>query len=175
MKWTIIELLKLQKKGFIFDEKTEFPDLVEGHQDLRQLRPVQVKGRTDISPDKITFHLVITGEMVLPCARTLADVDFPFQIESTETFLLEQNPYGMEEDDEDYHLVKGDVIDLSPIVRELVLLEIPIQVISEDSEQNEEAPSEGVDWQVVNEQNKQEKIDPRLAKLAHLLNNDDTE
>lgn len=100
--------------------------------------------------------------MVLPCSRTLVDVSYPFTIQTTETFFL--NDYDVNPD-EDTHLVQGDSIDLLPIVKELVLLEIPMQVIAEQPAEGG-APQAGVGWEVITEEQLKEKIDPRLAGLA---------
>ena len=47
-----------------------------------------------------------------------------------ETFILNGSEYEMEEE---VHQVKGDVIDLIPIINEILLLEIPMQVFCEGS------------------------------------------
>lgn len=57
-----------------------------------------------------------------------------------------------------------------PIIHELVLLEIPLQVFSDEEENKQEAaPQEGKFWKLIKEEEQQNKIDPRLASLAKLL------
>ena len=72
------------------------------------------------------------------------------------------------ESEEEVHQVNGDVIDLMPIIHEIFLLEVPMQVFCEDSTE-EGAPQSGKDWEVIHEQDKKEKIDPRLAGLRNFL------
>ena len=103
------------------------------------------------------------------CSRTLVDVNYPIHVDATETFLLKDIDY---ESQEEVHQVNGDVIDLMPIIHEILLLEVPIQVFCEDSTE-EGAPQSGKDWEVVHDQDKKGKIDPRLAGLAKFFDQDD--
>lgn len=173
MKWSITELRKKREKSFTIDETVEMPELTQMDEQIRDISPVHVTGRADISSEKITFHLHVTGQFVLPCARTLVDVPYPFAIDSTEVFLLKDLPE-YESKDEDIHKVHGDTVDLLPVIKEMLLSEVPMQVISEEAKKKE-LPS-GKGWklltedQLLKEQN--EKIDPRLAKLADLFADD---
>lgn len=162
MKWTIHQLHQLQAKGLAIEETVDVSDLKQIDKLIRDISPVHVEGRADIGATKFTFHLTIEGTMVLPCSRTLVDVSYPFTIQTTETFFL--NDYDVNPD-EDTHLVQGDSIDLLPIVKELVLLEIPMQVFAEEPSEGG-APQAGVGWEVITEEQSKEKIDPRLAGLA---------
>ncbi|ANB60378.1 YceD family protein [Anoxybacteroides amylolyticum] len=162
MKWSIHQLHQLQAKGLAIEETVDVSDLKQIDKLIRDISPIHVEGRADISATKFTFHLTIEGTMVLPCSRTLVDVSYPFTIQTTETFFL--NDYDVDPD-EDTHLVQGDSIDLLPIVKELVLLEIPMQVFAEQPAEGG-APQAGVGWEVITEEQLKEKIDPRLAGLA---------
>lgn len=167
LKWSVHQLYKLQKKGLQINEDVDLYDLVQNHPDLREITPVHVQGHADISSMKVIFHLTITGEMTLPCARTLVDVKYPFEIRTSETFLFSSDEY---ETSEQTHVVQGEVIDLMPIIHELVLLEIPLQVFSDEEENKQEsAPQEGKFWKLIKDEEQQNKIDPRLASLAKLL------
>jgi uncharacterized protein len=163
MKWSIHQLQKYRHKGLTLDEMADVSELKKMNTDIREISPVHVQGRVDFGSDKVTFHLHITGTMVLPCSRTLVDVPFPFDIHTTEVFLLAKSEY---EGDEDFHYLEGEVLDLLPVIKENILLEIPLQVFSEEAEPADGAPTKGQDWQVISEKEKTEKIDPRLAGLA---------
>ncbi|GAM13691.1 COG1399 protein in cluster with ribosomal protein L32p, firmicutes subfamily [Mesobacillus selenatarsenatis SF-1] len=130
---------------------------------IREVSPIHLTGRADISATRVTFHIRIDGHLILPCSRTLVDVKYPIDVETTETFMLNSHDY---EADEEVHQVTGDVIDLEPIIKEILLVEIPMQVFSDDSAGQEGAPQSGKDWEVIEEQEKSEKLDPRLAGLA---------
>jgi uncharacterized protein len=163
VKWTIHQLHQLQNKGLTIDETIDVSDLKQVDKSIRDVSPVHIEGRADLSSTKFTFHLSIKGTMVLPCSRTLVDVLYPFEIHTTETFLLNDYDYTT---DEDPHVVQGEIIDLLPIVKELILLEVPMQIFSKDENVEGAAPQSGKDWEVITEEQVKDKIDPRLAGLA---------
>jgi uncharacterized protein len=100
------------------------------------------------------------------------DVQYPFSIDTTETFLLKPAAYDTEDD---YNLIDGDIVDLTPIIMEIILLEIPMQVFCDDVK-NEEgaAPQSGNDWEVITEDDQKNKVDPRLAGLAKFFENEES-
>jgi uncharacterized protein len=170
MKWTISQLNQLQHKGLSIDEVVDVSELKELEETIRDISPVHVTGRADLSSLKVTFHLTISGSMVLPCSRTLVDVNFPFEVTTTETFLLRHTSDF--DTDEETHQVQGEVIDLLPIIKEHIILEIPIQIFSDDLNAEGAAPQSGSDWQVISEEEKANQIDPRLAGLAKFFEED---
>ncbi|KIL47610.1 YceD family protein [Jeotgalibacillus campisalis] len=174
MKWSIIQLQKFRNEAFSIDETIELKELPERDSEIRDVSPVHVTGRADISSSKITFHLHIEAVLTLPCARTLVDVPYPVSIDTTETFLL--NPSHMEEGlEEEIHLLDSEVVNLEPIIEEILILQVPLQVFS-DKAMEDEGMLNGKGWEVVSEeelerereteQNEQPKTDPRLADLA---------
>ncbi|MCM3600301.1 YceD family protein [Robertmurraya korlensis] len=170
MKWTLSQLQKYRSKDFPVDETVNMEEIIKIDPTIRRVSPIRVTGRADIDSSKVTFHLKIKGYLVLPCSRTLVDVNFPIDVETTETFLLKGLDYELEEE---VHQVKGEVIDLLPVIQEILLLEVPMQVFCEDYTGTDGAPQSGKDWEVIHEQEKQDKIDPRLAGLAKLLDQND--
>ncbi|MGM9986621.1 MAG: YceD family protein [Bacillaceae bacterium] len=162
MKWSIHQLRKLQHKGIVFEEYVDVSDLAERESEIRSISPIMVKGRADMSASKIVFHLHIQGTMVLPCARTLADVNVPIDVQTDEIFLLTSDE--MEDKDGNFHVMEKDSVDLEPVIEEVLLAEIPMQVFAEDT--SDVALSKGQGWQVIEEQEVEEKVDPRLAGLA---------
>lgn len=171
MKWTLSQLQKYRSKDFPIDEMVNVDEIKETDQTIRHVSPMHVTGRADIDSTKVTFHLNIKGHLVLPCSRTLVDVNYPIDVETTETFLLKGLDY---ETEEEVHQVKGEVIDLMPVLNEILLLEVPMQVFCDDHTSEEGAPQSGKGWEVIHELEKQDKIDPRLAGLAKLLDQNDT-
>ena len=147
----------------MIDEVVVMDVIKETDTTIRKVSPIHLTGRADISATKVTFHLRIEGYLILPCSRTLVDVKLPVDVETTETFLLNDQEYGVEEE---VYQVKGDVIDLEPIIREILLLEVPMQIFCDDGASQDGAPQSGKDWEVIEEHEKVEKLDPRLAGLA---------
>ncbi|MBM7692379.1 uncharacterized protein JOC77_001809 [Peribacillus deserti] len=170
MKWTITQLQKYRDKNLQLDESVDVSDIKELDKQIRDASPMHITGRVDISSSKITFHLHINGKLILPCSRTLVDVEYPIDIDTIETFLLNteyEDPYA-----ENSYSVEGDVIDLLPVIKENILIEIPIQVFCDDIDSEDAAPQSGKDWEVLSEEDQKKKIDPRLAKLANFFENE---
>ncbi|MFC5734859.1 YceD family protein [Cytobacillus gottheilii] len=171
MKWTLSQLQKNRSKDFLIDEIVNVDEVMKIDPNIRRASPMHVTGRADIDSAKVTFHLKIQGHLILPCSRTLVDVKLPIDVSTVETFLLKDIGYDMEE--EEVYQLKGDVIDLMPIIHEILILEVPMQVFCEDSG-DEGAPQSGKDWEVIQEQEKKDSIDPRLAGLAQFFNENDS-
>ena len=163
LKWTLNQLQKYRNKDFNLDETILVDEIKEVDPTIREVSPMHITGRGDIDSTKVTFHIKIEGHLILPCSRTLVDVRLPINVDTTETFLLQGSVY---ETEEETYQVKGDVIDLMPIIREILLLEVPMQVFCDDVESDEAAPQSGKDWEVISEEEQSKKIDPRLAGLA---------
>ncbi|AJD90894.1 hypothetical protein JMA_15770 [Jeotgalibacillus malaysiensis] len=174
MKWSIIQLQKYRNEDFKIDETAEMNELTNRHRDIRQVAPVRVTGRGDISSSKITFHLHIETTLTLPCARTLVDVEYPVSLDTVETFILNSS-YVDEELSEEVHEPEGEVINLKPVIEEILLLQVPLQVFS-DKALEEEGMDSGNGWEVlseeeleearIEEQQEEPAADPRLADLA---------
>ncbi|MEK5174818.1 MULTISPECIES: YceD family protein [Heyndrickxia] len=173
LKWSTIQLQKYRGKSMDINETIDLADALKNRDpQIRDVSPIHVIGNANITSEKVTFHLHITGKLILPCSRTLVDVDYPIDVHSTEIFHYQSSTSYDEEDDVEIHHTQGDVVDLDPVIIELILLEIPIQVFSEQAKDDQHLPS-GTEWEVVtedqvkqDEENKEKKIDPRLAGLA---------
>lgn len=169
MKWTISQLQKIRDKDLQIDEIVDVSDIKERDPEIREVSPIKVTGRADINSSQITFHLHLSGELILPCSRTLVDVKYPIDIDTTEIFLLKTA--GFDYDGDDVTVVENDVVDLLPVIEENLLLEIPMQVFCEDVNSEEAAPQSGNDWAVISEEEIKQKVDPRFAKLADFFDN----
>ncbi|HWO77432.1 MAG TPA: DUF177 domain-containing protein [Bacillus sp. (in: firmicutes)] len=173
MKWSINQLQKLRDKGLELNETMDLEEeLKRVDSQIRGAAPVHVTGKADIGSSRITFHLKIEGALTLPCSRTLKDVHYPYHIESKETFLLNSNGYDSEEESDEVHLLEGDVLNLTPVIVELIVLEIPMQVYSEEAKNEDDFHPSGQGWEFISEKQKKDKIDPRLAELSKLLQTD---
>src|SRR5690554_2077635 len=171
MKWSVQQLLANKEKGLHIDTSLDVSDLTRIDQEIRHISPVSVTGTGHITNKSVTFQLTIKGEMILPCARTLNDVEFPFSIEATEIFSF----YGdaiLDEEDNDVHEVEGNTVDLIPYVKEQILLEKPFRVFSDESEGP--VPQSGANWELITKDEEKQRIDPRLKQLEKFFqeNND---
>ncbi|WP_280769096.1 YceD family protein [Salipaludibacillus daqingensis] len=162
MKWSVQQLLAFKKNGLHIDESVDMSKIKEIDREVREINPVKVKGDAFFTRDAVTFQLELSGSMTLPCARTLNDVEYPFSINATEIFQLDE--WATFDNDEDVHELEDDTVDLMPYLQERVLLEKPMRVFSELKEGP--APESGEGWQLTNpDEEQQQKIDPRLKEL----------
>ncbi|WP_017471786.1 YceD family protein [Amphibacillus jilinensis] len=164
----------LQTDLYRFEENVDLSDLESlNNNDIREIGAVSVTGTASVQGKTITCQFTIAGTMILPCARTLVDVPYPFKINVVELFSIDT--YYKEEDESEIHPVHGEVLDLDPFIKENVLLEIPFRVYADAEEIEANALSAGNGWTVISEEEQEEKIDPRFEKLQSLLNKDKNE
>lgn len=177
VKWSAIQLQKFRDKRFEIDGSVDITkDLMETDSEIRGASPFHVTGTGSVARGRVTFDLHVEGTLVLPCARTLVDVHYPVDLKSTETFLLEPSDYEGAEDEE-VHVAENEVIDLIPVMKELILLDIPMQVFSEEAKKGELPHTDN--WQVLTEdeylemeQKAEKAVDPRMAGLAKFFDQD---
>ena len=113
--------------------------------DLLELKDVKIIGEIyKDSLDDICLNVNVEGVFKLPCAITLKEVDYPFnvKIEGTTSELMGENEEFVKKDE--------NTLDIFPIIWENILMEIPMRVVS-ITDQEEDI------------------INPALAKLKDLL------
>lgn len=146
------------------DEMEDISDIKNLNNDIRSIEPVHVQGTVEMNGDRILSQLHITGEMILPCARTLIDVPYSFDVHVKEAYTTNEW-----KESEDIHLVKGELLDLTPSIRENVLLNVPMRVFAKPEELEANTITEGNGWTLVTEETKEKKVDPRLEKLQQFF------
>lgn len=161
MKWNLSWLMKQKNGEFTFSEDLVFPHEAFRHVNtLLDLKPVHVegKGRLILSEQRLYVDLKVSGTMILSCAVSLEEVPYPFETESTEIF-----SFAKVQPDEDVHEAKKDTVDITPIVFQNIVMEVPTRVVKEGAT----LKTEGNGWKVINSREEDDKIDidPRLAKL----------
>ncbi|WP_147802421.1 YceD family protein [Alkalicoccus halolimnae] len=169
MKWSIQQLQSLKDEGLHLNESVDVQDLKATDREIREISDVRIQGTGSISRELASFTLTISGTMTLPCARTLNDVEYPFSIDAVESFQLSE--WATFDKDDDVHELTNNTVDLMPCVRERILLEKPLRVFSDKPEGP--APKKGDGWELRAEEEKQQKVDPRLAKLEKYFKNND--
>ncbi|MFC7392442.1 YceD family protein [Scopulibacillus cellulosilyticus] len=162
LKWTVPELLQFKGEGLTLNETVDLTDISSADPEVRNISPVHVDGIVEFAKGSITFHLTVKGEMILPDSVTLEDVNYPFHIHTSETFLLNHSVEIEEADHEVVHDVEENMIDLIPFIKEAILVEKPIRIVS-DRNNNPHYSGEG--WDFVTEEERKNRIDPRLEKL----------
>lgn len=175
MKFAVNQLKRsTYNEPFTFDDHVDVSELETMNNDIRRIGSVHVFGQCVLQGEQLVFSFTIKGEMILPCARTLVDVPYPFEMKAEEVFTLSEY-YGEEEAENEIHPIDGEVLDFKPYIKENILLEIPFRVFSNDEEAIKNAPVSGEGWDFISEESKEKSVDPRLKKLESLFNHNEKE
>lgn len=172
LKFNKVELQKRGSEPFSFEESVLFPeDMYFSISGLRGLRDVRVWGEAQYYTNEEQLHVkfVVEGTMIVPCALTNVDVEYPFSEERDVMFSFTK--LENRENDEILEAKKG-IADLMPVIFETIICEVPIKVVSKDAQ----VKRQGEGWQLVSESEATtptEEFDPRLAKLRELLKNEE--
>src|SRR5699024_10675425 len=110
--------------------------------DILKTFPVHVVGSCVLQGEEMIFSFNISGKVILPCALTLVEVPYEFDIDAVEIFTTATD---MTEDDEEdeIHFVDGESLDLAPSIKERILLDIPYRVYSKNKEDLQNALVQG--------------------------------
>ena len=176
MNWSINQLSKFRQNGMPIDFTVSLEDVKLRNSDIRSISPVHVKGLCTFGASQMTCQFTLSTTLTLPCARTWEDVEYPIEIETAEVFSwIDKEKRG--DEDGDIHYVDGEVIDMQPVLEELILLEIPMQVFKENTEGQVQG---GTFWSYATDEdielqrkNDEPKLDPRLAALAKYFDQTD--
>lgn len=162
MKWSRAQLLQALNHTITFNDVIDFdPAAFAKMHQIRGLHDVTVSGNVhyDTTSERVEADLEVEGVMIVPCSITLEDVEYDFHTRSLEVFAFDVK------EDEDFHEVKGDVVELLPVIFQLILMEVPLKVVKKGLKRY----PKGDGWEVVKEEDymkaKSDDIDPRLAKL----------
>lgn len=112
-----------------------------------------------------TADLTLTGE----CSRCLDPIEAGHTADLQELFLAEPSP----EDDEDQHLIVHETIDLEPVLRDAVVTALPFQPVCRPDCGGLCADC-GVRLEDVPAGHAHERLDPRWAALADLVDREKT-
>ena len=145
-------LYKLPVKGEVI-----VPEEMLKNTDIRRISPVKVEGYIFNNEEEYELYITIKGTMILPCARTLKDVEYPFSSEIYEI---------IGENDDNSLEINQNRLDIFPIVWQNILVDVPLRVLAPDAS---DEPVEGDGWRLITEDTNEEVIDPRLAKLKDYI------
>ena len=176
MKWSIHQLSKYRQNGLPIDTQVQLDEVMTRNPDIRNVSPVHVKGLCTFGASQMTCQLTVSATLTLPCARTWEDVEFPVHIETVEIYSwVDEEKRG--DSGENIHYIDGDVIDMKPVLEELILLEVPMQVFKENTEGQVLG---GKNWSYTTDEDvelakkvDEPKLDPRLAALAKYFDQTD--
>lgn len=125
----------------------------------------------DLRLEAVMEGVLITGSTRVPlvgeCARCLEPLTSTFEVEFQELYVYPDTRYG-EETGEDEHRLEGDLIDLEPVLRDAVVLALPLSPLCRD-----DCPGLctecGVRLEEAGPDHRHEIADPRWAALQGLI------
>lgn len=169
MQWTRSELVSAVDQKVTFDQDiTVDPAEFTGNPRILRAENVHADGEGwyDAEADQFEAALHVTGTMIVPDAISNQELSVPFETEGSEVYVFHETS------DADAHVVTNETVSLLPAVVNLILLEVPLAITEQGSE---EMPS-GNGWRVISEaeyeKGRKDRIDPRLAKLKQFKSKD---
>lgn len=124
---------------------------------------IEGNGYYDAKTSEFILGLDIECSVSVPCAISLVPIEIDIVTQVSETFIFEES--SLLEEMEELIYVEGLEIDLWPYIWSAIVAEIPIKVI----DPNLKEYPQGDGWQVISEadfvKEKEDTLDPRLAKL----------
>ena len=155
----IVDLLPLINNtvnSIDIDKSLEIPKEYYEKTDIRRLSDIKINGNIkEIGEDVFNLELNVKGEMILPCALSLEDVEFPFEINIDENV-------GFDDDFEKNYKIVSNTLDILPILWENIVLEIPSRVVKD----NAKIKTEGDGWCLTSEEDLKNN---KLSDLKELL------
>lgn len=162
MKWSLNEITK--KKQIDFEEVLELAEVLKGRsKELLDATPVRVSGSVSSSDDGLYFlDYQLQTELTLPSSRSLKPVAYPLAVFVNEAF--SQDKEEAENEEKLIIPLEKDLIDLDESVADNILLEIPLKVLAEDEEENEEELPAGKNWTVLSEEEYAKQQEQKAAE-----------
>ncbi len=154
-------------------------DTINYHGDvIIQLSPASVTGKLYVMNDKIFLACEVFTEFQVNCSRCLKSFNYPMDTKINAELVPEDT---VEDDDEIDDLVyyQNDIIDLNEVVRENIILQLPMKMLCTENCKGLCSQCGG-DLNLhqcecnsaEDEEEEEEVLDPRLAKLRKLLHQD---
>lgn len=135
--------------------------------------PVTLELRLEAVLEGVLVTGTATAGLAGECVRCLVTLEDDLQVDFCELFLYER-PADEQDDDEDLLVLEDDLLDLEPLLRDAVVLELPFQPLC-----REECPGLCVECgaRLADDPTHahEEPIDPRWAALADLTADADAE
>lgn len=166
-----LELETLEKDGG-FAHVYGPEELSLDERDLNLVEPATVKGRVQRKGEEVQVSGTLATTIETPCARCLKPVVIPIKAEFSERFATtvswrSEEQHELVSDDLNLSVFDGEAIDLDDLVREEILLAMPVQVLCREDCQGL-CPACGVNRNLKACECETQQVDSRWAKLKDL-------
>lgn len=144
MEIDILNVLTRVEKEIEFHKEISYNDEQLKSAGILGLKDAYTDGRIYLdSEDNVQIECSIHGIMILPCSVTLEPVEYPFDIK------VEDDLYSLLGEIRENFKKNENSIDISPIIWENILMEIPMKVTSEKAK---EVSLEGNGWKFIRDE-----------------------
>lgn len=97
--------------------------------------PKDAELELDLRLESVMEGVLVSGTAYLPiegeCARCLDEISYTMEVEFQELFVYDDTRSAAEAD-EDEHRLEGDLLDLEPVLRDAVVLALPLSPLCRD-------------------------------------------
>lgn len=178
MKWSLNELQRYQDEPLQLDRTLDLNALLTERfpEDILGADPVKIKGYLSYEKGDVMVTVSVDTGLTVPSTRSLQPVKLPISFKFTEFYLDDESHLERYDGSETVIVLDEDEpLDLDQAVAENIVLEIPMQVLSDDEKQDDATFPAGNGWEVISEseyesqKTEPKKVDPRLAKLKELF------
>jgi uncharacterized protein len=152
-----LDLNRLNVSDIILNETLTIDKELYNDTSIKELKPISVSGKIFYNvSDEIELDIDVNGIMILEDSITLDPIEYPYSFHVNEIISSEN------EEIKEYYQNSKNTLDIMPILWQNIVLEVPISITKE-----KDAHLSGEGWELNND--KEDKIDPRLAELSKLL------
>src|SRR3954469_16635242 len=134
--------------------------------------PEGAQVRLRLRLESVMEGVLVSGEVEAPvvgsCARCLEPIEDTLDLDVQELFAYEGSTTEATSDEDEVRLVEGERIDLEPVVRDAVVLSLPLAPVCDEDCAGLCAEC-GQRWDDLPDDHSHEQLDPRWAGLAAKL------
>lgn len=179
LKYSFNQLASKSSQITDVDEDVKFDNnfFIRAQDLLIDVKSAHVNGTLAYDAPYVFAQLHVTANVVAPSTRSLKKVDVPIDFKFTEAYTKD---HPTEEDFESLGTIieiTSDEIDLQTAVEDNILLNMPIQILTDEEKEHDVMPS-GQDWQVISENDYQKSLDDKkvenspFSKLQNMFDDD---
>jgi uncharacterized protein len=168
----IIDLITLENSPYEFDFELMPEEIDLDSEDAKLKTAASVKGKLTKHIAQTDVEGLIRAELELECTRCLEKIDKEFEIPFEAAFVAPENYTQAKEaelnaGDLDVSILEGNELDLSELVREQILLNLPEQVFCREDCKGL-CEKCGANRNLINCNCEENEVDPRWAALKNL-------
>lgn len=167
-----IELDKLEEHGGKFERVYDAEELPLDDPEVRLVEPAEVSGRIRREGTEVALRGQLQAKLEVVCGRCLQPVELPISAAFSERFVRDvswaaEEQHELQPEDLDISVFDGEALELDDLVREELLLAVPVNVLCRDDCKGL-CPSCGIDRNLKKCQCEIEEVDSRWQKLKEL-------